>query len=111
MFSQLAVREYFETQPWQEQIKDFRELYRQRRDAMLESLDAQMPEGCHWTVAAAGFYVWLKLPDGVHSKAMLPRAVSSRVAYVPGTGFYADGGGAEHPRLSRRFPRAGRIRG
>ena len=110
MFSQLAVREYFETQPWQEQIKDFRELYRQRRDAMLESLDAQMPDGCHWTIPAGGFYVWLQLPDGVHSKAMLPRAVSSRVAYVPGTGFYADGGGSDHLRLSYCFPEPDRIR-
>src|SRR6201996_842393 len=110
MFSQLAVREYFETQPWREQIKAFRELYRQRRDAMLESLDAQMPDSCHWTVPAGGFYVWLRLPEGVHSKAMLPRAVSSRVAYVPGTGFYADGGGSAHLRLSYCFPEPDRIR-
>src|ERR1700743_2639041 len=110
MFSQRAVREYFETQPWQEQIKDFRELYRQRRDAMLESLDAQMPDGCHWTVPGGGFFVWLKLPRGVPSKAMLPRAVSSRVAYVPGTGFYADGGGSDHLRLSYCFPEPDRIR-
>jgi len=109
-FSQLAVREYFETQPWREQIKDFQELYRQRRDAMLESLAAQMPDTCHWTVPAGGFYVWLQLPEGVHSKAMLPRAVSSRVAYVPGTGFYADGGGADHLRLSYCFPEPDRIR-
>jgi 2-aminoadipate transaminase len=110
MFSQLAVREYFETQPWQEQIKAFRELYRQRRDAMLESLDAQLSDSCYWTVPAGGFYVWLRLPEGVHSKAMLPRAVSSRVAYVPGTGFYADGGGADHLRLSYCFPEPDRIR-
>jgi 2-aminoadipate transaminase len=109
-FSQLAVREYFDTQPWQEQIKDFRELYRQRRDAMLESLTAQMPESCHWTIPAGGFYVWLQLPEGINSKAMLPRAVSSRVAYVPGTGFYADGGGTDHLRLSYCFPEPDRIR-
>jgi hypothetical protein len=41
---------------------------------------------------------------------MLPRAISSRVAYVPGTGFYADGSGAEHLRLSYCFPEPGRIR-
>ena len=110
MFSQLAVREYFETQPWQEQIKTFRELYRQRRDAMLESLNAQLSDSCYWTVPAGGFYVWLRLPEGVHSKAMLPRAVSSRVAYVPGTGFYADGDGADHLRLSYCLPEPDRIR-
>ena len=110
MLSQLAVREYFNTQPWREQIKDFRELYRQRRDAMLESLNAQLSGSCYWTVPDGGFYVWLKLPEGVHSKAMLPRSVSSRVAYVPGTGFYADGGGAGHLRLSYCFPEPDRIR-
>jgi hypothetical protein len=41
---------------------------------------------------------------------MLPRAISSRVAYVPGTGFYADGGGAEYLRLSYCFPEPARIR-
>ncbi len=41
---------------------------------------------------------------------MLPRAISSRVAYVPGTGFYGDGGGADHLRLSYCFPEPARIR-
>jgi DNA-binding transcriptional MocR family regulator len=109
-FSQLAVREYLATQPWHEQVKNFRELYRQRRDAMLDALSAQMPDGCRWTTPAGGFYVWLRLPDGINSKAMLPRAVSSRVAYVPGTGFYADGAGADHIRLSYCFPEPERIR-
>jgi len=109
-FSQLVVREYLATQPWREQVKDFRELYRQRRDAMLDALSAQMPAGCRWTAPAGGFYVWLQLPEGINSKAMLPRAVSSRVAYVPGTGFYADGGGTGHLRLSYCFPPADRIR-
>ncbi len=108
--AQLLVREYLYTQPWRDQVKIFRELYQQRRDAMLGALDAVMPGGCHWTRPAGGFYVWLQLPDGLDSKAMLPRAVSSRVAYVPGTGFYADGQGAEHMRLSYCFPEPDRIR-
>jgi 2-aminoadipate transaminase len=107
--SQLTVREYLTTQPWQEQIKTFRELYRERRDATLGALSAMMPPGCHWTRPAGGFYVWLRLPDGVNSKAMLPRAISSRVAYVPGTGFYADGSGGQFARLCYSFPDPGRI--
>ncbi len=107
--AQLLVREYLCTQPWQEQIKVFRELYRERRDAMLDTLDSAMPAGCRWTKPAGGFYVWLKLPHGVDSKAMLPRALSSHVAYVPGTGFYADGQGARYLRLSYCFPHPDRI--
>jgi 2-aminoadipate transaminase len=107
--AQLTVREYLATQPWQEQIKTFRELYRDRRDATLSALSKMMPPGCHWTRPAGGFYVWLRLPDGVNSKAMLPRAISSRVAYVPGTGFYADGSGGRFARLCYSFPDPGRI--
>jgi DNA-binding transcriptional MocR family regulator len=108
--AQLLVREYLCTQPWREQVKVFREIYRERRDAMLSELGAVMPEGCRWTRPDGGFYVWLTLPDGLDSKAMLPHAVSSRVAYVPGTGFYADGQGTRHMRLSYCFPEPDQIR-
>jgi 2-aminoadipate transaminase len=109
-FSQLAVREYLATQPWREQIKDFRELYRERRDTMLRSLEAMMPAGSSWTRPAGGFFVWLTLPEGLDSKAMAPRAIANRVAYVPGTGFYSDGSGQRHLRLSYCYPDPERIR-
>ena len=108
-FAQLTVREYLSTQSWREQIKVFREIYRERRDATLEALSGMMPPGCHWTRPAGGFYVWLRLPDGINSKAMLPRAISSRVAYVPGTGFYADGSGGQYARLCYSLPAPDRI--
>ena len=41
---------------------------------------------------------------------MLPRAVTERVAYVPGTAFYADGQGRGHMRLSYCYPTPERIR-
>jgi 2-aminoadipate transaminase len=109
-FAQLLVREYLASQPWREQVKVFRELYRERRDAMLDSLRASLPAGCRWTSPGGGFYVWLGLPPGLDAKAMLPRAIAARVAYVPGTGFYADGAGADHLRLSYCFPEPDRIR-
>ncbi|GAA4569497.1 aminotransferase-like domain-containing protein [Planotetraspora kaengkrachanensis] len=109
-FTQLAVGQYLATQPWREQIKTFRELYRERRDAMLNSLEVFMPAGCSWTRPSGGFFVWMTLPEGLDSKALLPRAVAERVAFVPGTGFYSDGGGAQHMRLSYCYPQPDRIR-
>ncbi|WP_184615896.1 aminotransferase-like domain-containing protein [Sphaerisporangium krabiense] len=109
-FSQLAVGQYLATQPWREQIKTFRELYRERRDTMLTALEALMPSGCSWTRPAGGFFVWMTLPEGLDSKAILPRAVAERVAFVPGTGFYADGSGARNMRLSYCYPEPHRIR-
>jgi DNA-binding transcriptional MocR family regulator len=110
MFNQLAVVEYLETQPWLEQVKVFRELYQERRDAMLHTLSALMPAGCTWTHPHGGFYVWLTLPEGLDAKVMQPRAVHARVAYVPGIGFYADGSGRREMRLSYCYPEPERIR-
>jgi DNA-binding transcriptional MocR family regulator len=109
-YAQLTVSEYLATQPWREQIKAYREVYRERRDALLESLQAMMPEGTRWTIPAGGFYSWLTLPHGLDATAMLPRAVASLVAYVPGTGFYVDGQGRSNLRLSYCYPEPDRIR-
>jgi 2-aminoadipate transaminase len=107
--SQLAISAYLSTCDWRGQIKAFRELYRERRDAMVSALAEHMPDSS-WTVPDGGFYTWVRLPDGLDSKAMLPRAVTARVAYVPGTAFFADGQGADHMRLSFCFPTPERIR-
>lgn len=107
--SQLAIATYLETCDWQGQIKQFRELYRERRDAMIGALSEYLPSAS-WNVPDGGFYTWVKLPDGLDARSMLPRAVTARVAYVPGTAFYADGTGADHVRLSYCFPTPERIR-
>jgi 2-aminoadipate transaminase len=109
-FSQLAVSAYLETHDWQSQVKQFRQMYRERRDAMVTALEDLMPAGARWNVPDGGFYVWLTLPDGLDAKAMLPRAVTARVAYVPGTAFFADGFGAQSMRLSYCYPDPERIR-
>ncbi len=108
-FSQLAVSTYLSTCDWHGQIKQFKEMYRERRDALLRALEEQMPPGTTWTQPEGGFYVWLTLPDGLDAKVMLPRAVTARVAYVPGTAFFADGSGSRHLRLSYCYPPPGRI--
>ncbi|MEP6696740.1 MAG: PLP-dependent aminotransferase family protein [Pseudonocardiales bacterium] len=109
-FSQFAVVAYLQTQPWQEQLKVFRELYRERRDVILEALHDLMPTSVSWSRPAGGFYVWVQLPAGLEAKAMLPRAIAERVAYVPGTAFYADDGGSGALRLSYCYPPPDRIR-
>ncbi|MGH8868699.1 MAG: PLP-dependent aminotransferase family protein [Actinomycetes bacterium] len=110
-FSQVAVSMYLRSEPWYEQVKAFRELYRDRRDAMLDALDTHLPSGAgfRWTRPAGGFYVWVTVPEGLDVKAMLPRAVTARVAYVPGTAFFADGSGARSMRLSYCYPPPDRI--
>ena len=109
VFSQFAIATYMDKFDWRAQIVNFRSMYLGRRDAMLRGLDDHMPPGTTWTVPAGGFFVWVTLPEGLDSQALLARAVNERVAYVPGTAFYADGFGSRHMRLSFCFPTAERI--
>jgi len=107
--SQIAISSYLATCDWRAQVKSYRELYRERRDAMISALCEHLPEAS-WNVPDGGFYTWVRLPDGLDAKDMLPRAVTARVAYVPGTAFYFDGSGADHVRLSFCYPTPERIR-
>ncbi|MDQ0378223.1 aminotransferase-like domain-containing protein [Amycolatopsis thermophila] len=109
-FNQMIVSRYLATHDWKGQIKTFRENYRERRDAMLSALEQHLPSGCSWTHPDGGFYVWVTVPEGVDTKAMLPRAVTARVAYASGTGFYADGFGSRQMRLSYCYPTPERIK-
>jgi DNA-binding transcriptional MocR family regulator len=109
-FAQGAVTQYLTTMPWREQIKVYQEIYRERRDAMLSALRDLMPPGTSWTHPTGGLFVWATLPEGLDSKAMMPRAIAARVAYVPGTGFYADGTGRGNMRLNFSFSSPERIR-
>ncbi|MFJ4689365.1 PLP-dependent aminotransferase family protein [Streptomyces sp. NPDC088789] len=108
--SQTVVSHYLGAHDWQGQIKIFRENYQERRDAMLRALKAHLPPGCTWTRPDGGFYVWVTVPEGVDTRALLPRALAAGVAYASGTGFSVDGSGHRHLRLSYCYPTPERIR-
>jgi len=109
-FAQLTISRYLADQPWRDQIASFCDLYKVRRDAMLESLEEHFPASATWTKPGGGFYVWVNLPPEIDTKLMVPKAIVAKVAYVPGTAFYADGFGTWAMRLSFCHPTPERIR-
>ncbi|UBV42272.1 PLP-dependent aminotransferase family protein [Deinococcus taeanensis] len=82
------------------QIERVREAYGQRARLMLERIRADFPQGVEYTTPEGGMFLWLTVPDGLDTQALLPRAVERKVAYVPGSPFYALGGGENTMRLS-----------
>jgi 2-aminoadipate transaminase len=108
--TQFIAERWFATQPWQRQVAEFTNLYRERCRAMLDEMAATFPPSCSWSEPTGGFFVWATMPEGLDSKELLAKALSERVAYVPGIGFYADGGGRSAMRLSFCYPTAEHIR-
>jgi 2-aminoadipate transaminase len=108
--TQHFVSAYFAEGRWEPYLESLKDLYRGRRDTLLAALDEHFPPEATWTSPEGGLFVWATLPDGLDSKAMMPRAIAARVAYVPGTGFYADGTGAANMRLNFSYSEPARLR-
>ena len=108
--TQMVVEAWLSTQPWRDQVKRFAELYREKSEVMLTALEAELPPEVTWTVPSGAFYIWLTVPRGIDTSDLLAKAINRRVAYVPGNGFFADGSGGDHARLSFSYPERDRIR-
>jgi 2-aminoadipate transaminase len=81
-------------------VPTIRALYKSQRDHMLAALEREMPEGVSWTRPVGGMFLWLRLPAGLDTVPLLPRAVERNVAFVPGAAFYAEAPEHNTMRLS-----------
>ena len=108
--SQMLIHSYFRHADWRSYVKRLTALYKERRDAMLDAMAEFMPNEVHWTHPEGGLFVWATLPSYVDATSMLPRAISRNVAYVPGEGFFANGGGKNHMRINFSFVEPKKIR-
>ncbi|WP_340244475.1 PLP-dependent aminotransferase family protein [Sulfitobacter pontiacus] len=107
--NQIAVASVAE-QHFDSHIDTIRSAYRARRDAMLEALQAHMPEGVSWTKPEGGMFIWVTLPDTLDGADLLKQSLESeRVAFVPGHAFFADGTGRNTLRLSYSTSTEGKI--
>lgn len=100
----LVTERYLSGDAWRANLAHLVDVYRRRRDVMVEALGEHFPEDAVWTRPAGGFYLWVRLPSYFDTSAMLAAAVDRRVAYVPGTAFYPDGRGKDQMRLAFCYP-------
>lgn len=89
-FNQRMVAQVMQDGFLQRHVPTIRALYKSQRDHMLAALEREMPAGVSWTRPVGGMFLWLRLPAGLDTVPLLPRAVERNVAFVPGAAFYAD---------------------
>ncbi len=102
-FNQIVAHEVGQHGFIDRHVEVIKATYRERRDAMLESLEENMPEGVHWTHPEGGLFLWLTLPEQFNSTEMLAEAIKENVAFVPGEFFHPDGSGKNTMRLNFSF--------
>jgi 2-aminoadipate transaminase len=108
--TQYFVREYFAERRWQRYIGDLVEIYRERRDVMLEALRNNFPAEATWTEPEGGLFIWATLPDYIDTSDLLAKALRADVAFVPGQAAYVDGRGRHSMRLNFSGVTADEIR-
>ncbi|MFL6195790.1 MAG: PLP-dependent aminotransferase family protein [Thermoanaerobaculia bacterium] len=82
-------------------VRRIREVYGERRNAMLAALERHFPPGVQWTRPQGGLFLWATLPEGLDSRELFRGAVQEeKVSFVPGVSFYPTGGGERTMRLN-----------
>jgi 2-aminoadipate transaminase len=98
--SQLMVQAYFAEGRWRDYVESLTEIYRARRDTMLDALADHFPPQADWTRPSGGLFVWATLPDFIDTTDLLARALRENVAFVPGEAAFLDGRGRNAMRLN-----------
>ena len=98
--TQFFVREYFDEGGWRKYVEELVDLYRGRRDTMLEALAEHFPAEATWTEPDGGLFIWATLPDYIDTGDLLAKALRNDVAFVPGTAAYVDDRGKSSMRLN-----------
>jgi 2-aminoadipate transaminase len=87
-----------------------RRVYGERRNIMLDAMEELFPPGVRWTKPQGGLFLWGMLPKGMDTSEIFKVAVKRKVAFVPGTSFYALGGGENTMRLNFSYSNPDQIK-
>ena len=98
--TQCFVAAYFEGGRWQDYLDSLVQIYRRRRDVMLDALADCFPAESEWARPGGGLFLWATLPDYLDTTDLLARALQENVAFVPGRAAFLDGRGASSMRLN-----------
>ena len=108
--SQLMVQAYFAEGDWRDYVDSLTDIYRGRRDTMLDALADHFPPQAEWTRPSGGLFIWATLPDFIDTTDLLARALQDNVAFVPGEAAFLDGRGRNAMRLNFSGSDEGAIR-
>ena len=87
--TQRAVSAMFERFDYEAHLTTLRRVYGERRTTMLAALDRHMPPGTGWTQPEGGMFTWVELPGRLRAEDIFEAALAVKVAFVPGSPFYA----------------------
>lgn len=74
-----------------EHLNKIKAVYKRRRDLIIKEIKNYFPEKAKYYYPEGGMFVWVELPENINTRELLKKAVSKKVAFVPGGSFYPSG--------------------
>uniref|UniRef100_A0A7C4RW93 PLP-dependent aminotransferase family protein n=1 Tax=Fervidobacterium thailandense TaxID=1008305 RepID=A0A7C4RW93_9BACT len=104
--NQRIAARYLERYDLFEQLKPGIELYKRKKDVMMNALEEEFADikGVHWVNPQGGLFTWLTLPDGFDTMDMFEIAKEKMIYYIPGQAFTIDDSVSTSMRLSFCLP-------
>lgn len=90
-FVQKIASRYMKSDYFLTNLKKTIELYRHRRNVMLNQLERHMPKEVTWTKPEGGLFLFVTLPKYMDAEQLFYKAVEYKVAFVLGKVFYSNG--------------------
>jgi len=98
--NQAMVYEYLKAGKLEPHIKIVIASYKEKKDLMLKLINEHFPKSIEVVPSDGGLFLWLKLPVGVDAMPIFEKGIADKVAFVPGTHFFAQGGNTNTMRLN-----------
>jgi len=93
---QRALEAYVTVGRYQAHLRRTCQLYRRRRDAMLQAVNRHLPASVEFETPQGGLFLWLRLPGQMSSAKLLPLACEEGLSFAPGARFFLDGQAGEN---------------
>ncbi len=98
--TQMVVHEVIKDGFLERHIPNIRALYGDQCQVMLDAMAQHFPAGVEWTKPEGGMFIWVTLPQHINAMQLLDEAIAQKVAFVPGSPFYANEPATNTLRLS-----------
>lgn len=85
--SQVLAHQFMTSGKMQKYIEWIRPIYQQRRDDMLAAMKQYFPQEATYVRPHGGFYIWVKMPNGVDETELLKRVIDAGAVFVTGGTF------------------------
>lgn len=87
--AQVTLAKYLQKGGYDKHLRQLRNVLMVNQIKFVEALERYFPQGTHLTVPKGGYFLWVKLPDGINALTLYRQALKFGISIAPGPIFSA----------------------